>query len=54
MQIILGASGAIGKDLAKELKEYTDKVRLMSRHPLKIKKKCSNRSPEMPDYELKI
>lgn len=36
MQTILGAGGAIGIQLAKELKNYTDKVRLVSRNPLKI------------------
>lgn len=36
MQVILGSGGAIGRDLAKELKNYTDKVRLVSRNPLKI------------------
>lgn len=33
MQTILGAGGAIGNDLAKELKAYTDKIRLVSRNP---------------------
>jgi len=36
MQTILGSGGAIGKDLAKELKNYTDKVKLVSRNPEKI------------------
>src|SRR6476646_1977201 len=36
MQTILGANGAIGKSLAKELQRYTDKVRLVSRHPKKV------------------
>ena len=36
MQIILGAGGAIGKDLAKELKSYDEKVRLFSRNPQKV------------------
>lgn len=36
MQVILGAGGAIGKDLAKELKKYDDKVRLFSRNPQKV------------------
>ena len=35
-QVILGAGGAIGKDLAKELKKYTDKVRLAGRHPVAV------------------
>lgn len=36
MQVILGSGGAIGKGLAKELKNYTDKIRLVSRNPVKI------------------
>lgn len=36
MQVILGAGGAIGKVLAKELKKFTTKVRLVSRNPQKI------------------
>ncbi len=34
MQTILGAGGAIGKELAKVLPQYTDKIRLVSRHRL--------------------
>lgn len=33
MQTILGANGTIGKILAKELIQYTDRVRLVSRNP---------------------
>jgi nucleoside-diphosphate-sugar epimerase len=36
MQTILGAGGAIGVDLARELKKYTDEIRLVSRNPKKI------------------
>lgn len=36
MQTILGAGGAIGEPLAKELRQYTDQVRLVSRHPHKV------------------
>ncbi|MFW5756243.1 MAG: NAD-dependent epimerase/dehydratase family protein [Tangfeifania sp.] len=36
MQVILGAGGAIGKELAKELKSYDEKVRLFSRNPQKV------------------
>lgn len=36
MQVILGSGGAIGKDLAVELKKYTDKIRLAGRNPKKI------------------
>lgn len=33
MQTILGAGGDIARQLAKELKKYTKKIRLVSRHP---------------------
>lgn len=36
MQTILGAGGAIGIPLAKELAEITDKVRLVGRNPKKV------------------
>lgn len=36
MQTILGSGGAIGNELAKALIEYTDEIRLVSRHPQKI------------------
>jgi nucleoside-diphosphate-sugar epimerase len=36
MQTILGANGTIGKLLARELMSYTDRVRLVSRKPLRI------------------
>lgn len=36
MQTILGSGGAIGTDLAKELKKFTDKIKLVSRNPKKI------------------
>lgn len=36
MQTILGSGGAIGRDLAKELKQYTNKIRLVSRNPKAI------------------
>lgn len=35
-QVILGAGGAIGKDLATELKKYTEKIRLVSRNPVAV------------------
>jgi nucleoside-diphosphate-sugar epimerase len=35
MQTILGSSGVIGKELAKALPQYTNKVRLVSRNPKK-------------------
>lgn len=36
MQTILGAGGAIGIPLAKELRKYTDRVRLAGRNPIKV------------------
>ena len=36
MQTILGAGGAIGTLLASELHRYTDRVRLVSRHPVAV------------------
>lgn len=36
MQTILGAGGAIGTPLAKELKTYTDKIRIVARNPKKV------------------
>ncbi len=36
MQTILGSGGAIGIDLAKALKKYTDNIRLVSRNPIKV------------------
>ncbi|MFA5420101.1 MAG: NAD(P)H-binding protein [Bacteroidales bacterium] len=36
MQTILGAGGAIGIELAKSLKKYTTKIRLVSRNPKKV------------------
>src|SRR5690554_1149268 len=36
MQTILGGGGAIGNLLAKELKTYTDKIRIVSRNPKKV------------------
>lgn len=36
MQTILGAGGAIGIELAKDLRNYTDIIRLVSRKPFKV------------------
>jgi nucleoside-diphosphate-sugar epimerase len=36
MQTILGAGGTIGNELARALKSYTDKIRLVSRNPKKV------------------
>lgn len=36
MQTILGAGGAVGTELAKELKKYANKIRLVGRSPRKV------------------
>ncbi|QDA61000.1 NAD-dependent epimerase/dehydratase family protein [Hymenobacter jejuensis] len=36
MQTILGAGGAIGTELARELRHYTDRVRLVGRKPVAV------------------
>lgn len=36
MQTILGAGGAIGSELARELSQYTHKIRLVSRNPQQV------------------
>jgi nucleoside-diphosphate-sugar epimerase len=36
MQTLLGSGGAIGVELAKALKKYTDEIRLVSRNPEKV------------------
>ena len=36
MQTILGSGGAIGQPLARELRSYTDKIRLVARNPEKV------------------
>ncbi len=36
MQTILGAGGDIGTALAKELKQFTDKIKLVARHPHQV------------------
>ena len=36
MQTILGSTGIIGRTLAKELAQYTDRMRLVSRNPKKV------------------
>ncbi|MCW8818521.1 MAG: NAD-dependent dehydratase, partial [Ignavibacteriaceae bacterium] len=38
METILGSSGVIGKELAKALPKYTNKIRLVSRNPQKVNK----------------
>jgi nucleoside-diphosphate-sugar epimerase len=47
MQTILGANGTIGSLLAKELVNYTDKIRLVSRNPRRV-----NQSDELYPADL--
>jgi nucleoside-diphosphate-sugar epimerase len=49
MQTILGANGTIGSVLAKELINYTDKIRLVSRNPRKV-----NETDELFPADLSI
>jgi nucleoside-diphosphate-sugar epimerase len=55
MQTILGAGGIIGKELAKSLPKYTNKIRLVSRHPKKINPSDEILSADLldPDQILK-
>ncbi len=39
MQTILGSTGIIGKGLAKEISQFTDDIRLVSRNPKKVNQK---------------
>jgi nucleoside-diphosphate-sugar epimerase len=49
MQTILGSTGVIGKELAKSLTKYTDKIRLVSRNPQKV-----SNTDELFTADLKI
>ncbi len=54
MQVILGSGGAIGNDLALELKKYEKNIRLVSRNPKKINEddelfSCDLTNPEEVD-----
>ncbi len=50
MQTILGSGGAIGIDLAKELKNYTREIRLVSRNPIKVNPDDQLVSCDLIDY----
>ena len=52
MQTILGAGGAIGPLLAKELRQYTDQVRLVGRNPKKIHEEDKLFSADLTDAAL--
>ncbi len=49
MQTILGAGGAIGRELGKSLKDYTDDIRLVSRNPSKINEADSLMAADLTD-----
>ena len=49
MQTILGSGGAIGTELAKALKEYTNDIRLVSRNPEKVNETDQLLSADLTD-----
>lgn len=49
MQTILGANGTIGAVLAKELAQYTNKIRLVSRNPKKVNENDELFSADLSD-----
>lgn len=51
MQTILGAGGAIGRELAKALKTYTDDIRLVSRNPRTVNSDDELLSAELTNHE---
>ncbi|HYA88206.1 MAG TPA: NAD-dependent epimerase/dehydratase family protein [Nitrospirota bacterium] len=51
MQTILGAGGIIGKELAKSLPRYTDRIRLVSRTPKKVNSTDETVSADLLDAD---
>jgi nucleoside-diphosphate-sugar epimerase len=51
MQTILGAGGVIANGLAKILPQYTDKIRLVSRHPRAVNPTDELVSADVTDYD---
>ncbi|MEL6357490.1 MAG: NAD-dependent epimerase/dehydratase family protein [Bacteroidota bacterium] len=51
MQTILGAGGAIGQQLAKELTSYTSDIRLVARHPKRVNPTDELFSADLLDQE---
>src|SRR5688572_18478183 len=49
MQTILGAGGTIARELAKELKRYTERVRLVSRNPKQVNENDELVSADLSD-----
>lgn len=54
MQTILGAGGIIGKELAKSLPKYVDRIRLVSRNPKKVNSTDEIFSANLLDIEQTI
>ena len=51
MQTILGAAGVIANGLAKILSQYTDKIRLVARHPRAVNPKDELVPTDVTDYK---
>ncbi|HYK77308.1 MAG TPA: NAD-dependent epimerase/dehydratase family protein [Daejeonella sp.] len=51
MQTILGAGGAISRELAKALKNYTSEIRLVSRNPQKVNETDSLFAADLANYD---
>ncbi len=51
MQTILGAGGAIGKPLARELRPFASRIRLVSRHPEKVDQDNECFAADLTDFE---
>jgi nucleoside-diphosphate-sugar epimerase len=51
MQTILGANGVIANGITLELPKYTDKIRLVSRHPYKINENDDLVVADLTNYE---
>jgi nucleoside-diphosphate-sugar epimerase len=52
MQTILGSGGAVANHLAKELKKYSSKIRLVARHPKKVNETDEIFSADLLNKEL--
>ncbi len=52
MQTIIGSGGTIGLPLAKELKKYTNDIRLVSRHPKKVNESDDLFPMDVSDFKL--
>jgi nucleoside-diphosphate-sugar epimerase len=54
MQTILGSTGIIGRELAKELIKYTNSIRLVSRNPKKVNEKDELVKADLKDKQQVI